>query len=176
MDHDQDLTHAPVPDRDRLSRCTVTVLEPESVECYGPPAAVLSLARWLRLGEAGEVDLAGPARHDAARCATSLRVDPTPSDIAGATVAIEGDTLVLRGGVAALDDLADVVEALGVAALDLRWAPVARRRWLVPAGGGATVPADVDPDSVASVLGPGSCTLVLVSAYPIDDEPAAAGS
>lgn len=175
MDHDQDLTHAPVPDRDRLSRCTVTMLGPEQVEYYGPPSAVLSLARWLRLGEAGDVAVDGPARHDDAGRARLVRVDPTPSDTAGARVAVEGDTLVILGGVAALGDLADLVEALGVAALDLRWAPVARRRWLVPSGG-ADVPADVDPDSVARVLGPGSCTLVLVSAYPIDDEPAAPGS
>lgn len=161
---DADLSDAPVPDAVRLARLSVGVTGPDAVELFGPPAAVLSLARWLRRPGPGVVPVAGPVRAGVQRRLTALAVrraeGPSPM------VVVDGDALVLIGAPEALERLAEAFEVVGVGALDLRWAPVERRRTLRPDG-----PAEPGPDDDdGPALGAGSVELIVAAAYPLEGD------
>jgi hypothetical protein len=162
-----DLSDAPVPDRVRLARCTLSRLDGGGLELWGPPAGILSLARWLRAPTDDVVDLAGPRRDGGAPGPGALAL-VVEGDGAGVAIEASGDRCDLRGDAAALTALAEVVETVGVHALDLRWAPVERRHRVGAAkatGGGDE--ADGEGDD-AALLAPGSPDLTIASAYPLD--------
>jgi hypothetical protein len=162
-----DLSDAPVPDRVRLARCTLSRLDGGGLELWGPPAGILSLARWLRAPTDDVVDLAGP-RRDGGQPGPGALALVVEGDGAGVAIEASGDRCDLRGDAAALTALAEVVETVGVHALDLRWAPVERRHRVGAAkatGGGDE--ADGEGDD-AALLAPGSPDLTIASAYPLD--------
>lgn len=141
---DDDLTHAPIPDVDRLARLSIGRRSDGTVEVYGPPTAVLSLARWLRRPTDGHVDAAGPTREatDESLVGIAVRLG---ADAVTLTV-VEG-VLVVAGSAEGFGPVAEAIEVVGVGALDLRYAPIERR---------------------TTLDGAGPVTVVVASAYPSD--------
>lgn len=175
-----DLSDAPVPDLPRLARATLSRREvaatPDVVEAstrpagavelelWGPPAAILSLARWLRTPSEDVVPLAGSRRDgwEPGPSTLALDVGGDAAEAAGVAVRLDGDRCTLAGTPDALEALARVLEDVGVHALDLRWAPVERRRVL------AAPLAGDHPEEEDAVLAAGSPTVTVASAYPLD--------
>ncbi|MCC5953718.1 MAG: hypothetical protein JJU45_16620 [Acidimicrobiia bacterium] len=153
MDELPSITESPVPDVARLVRCSAGRRGPEA-EIYGPPEPVLALGRWLRSDVAATVDLAGPDRDGWQQHPGSLEVaiDEARAEL---VVSVVDGRLVLSGAPAVLDALGEVVQDVGVKALDWRWAPTERRAVVGPMED-SVVPCD-----------PASLILHVVSAYPL---------
>lgn len=170
---EEDLSDAPVPDVVRVARLSLGRIAPAQVELFGAPGGVLSVARWLRRAAdlhpevERPVAVAGPRRDAVIDPLSALVVRVASSSMPAVTV--EGDALVLTGDAFALGALADAFEVVGVGALDLRWAPVERRRLLRPG-------PDVGPDDEEPALRAGSVELIIAAAYPLEGDGEAIGS
>ena len=147
------IDESPVPDAARLLRLAAGA-GPTEAELYGPPEPVLALGRWLRAAVPGAVDLAGTDRERWPQRPGSLAVEVT--DEPELFVTLRRGRLVIAGSAGVIDRLGEIVQDVGVKALDWRWAPTERRATVAPVEG-------ADPPVRAESL-----ALHVASAYPLD--------